>query len=101
MKEIKILGRTIYCSHKTCLDEVVGLVAIIMGILSFLFQMHKTASTMDVQSFSEYALFFLAISEGLFVIQGIMKKSYTIAITRMASLIGALVYIYIWHKSTS
>jgi len=99
MKQLKILGRTIYCSHKSCLDEVVGLLAIVMGIASFLFQMHKTASTMDVQSFSIYALCLLAVSECLFVIQGLMKKSWTIAITRMASFIGALVYIYIWYKS--
>ena len=101
MTQIKILGKTIYCSHKSCLDEIIGLIAIIMGIASFLFQMHKTASTMNVQSFSIYALAFLAISEGLFVIQGLMKRSYTIAITRTASFIAALVYIYIWYKSST
>ena len=91
----------VHCERVNCLDEAFGAFAIILGVIGFLIQLHKTATSYDVESFSIYALFVLALSELMFAVQAYMKKSYSLIITRTATFIGALVYIVIWFRAQS
>ena len=98
----KLLGLfPIHCEIENCSDEMFGALAIGLGIIGFLIQLNKTATSYDVQSFSIYALFVLALSELMFAVQAYMKKSYSLIITRTATFIGALVYIVIWFRAQS
>ena len=59
-------------------------------------QFFKTTSTFDVSSFSIWGLVLGSISELLFVIQGVMKGSYTITITRLVTFLGFATFLIIW-----
>jgi uncharacterized protein with PQ loop repeat len=101
MYTMEILGFKFYCISKSCLDEYVGFIAIIMGLLGFFIQLGKTTSTLNVSSWSIYALILVGASEALFFVQGVLKKSYSIAATRFCTFLGAVLYVYLWfdhHK---
>jgi len=89
----------IHCERLNCSDEMFGAIAIVLGIIGFLIQLEKTATSYDVESFSIYALFILALSELMFAVQAYMKKSYSLILTRTATFIGAIVYIVIWFRA--
>jgi len=91
----------IHCERVNCSDEVFGALAIILGVIGFLLQLRKTATSYDVESFSIYALFVLALSELMFAVQAYMKKSYSLILTRTATFIGAVIYIVIWFRAQS
>jgi uncharacterized protein with PQ loop repeat len=107
MHKVKMFGLNYYCTLPSCFDEYLGFAAVILGLVGFVVQLGRTAKTLNVSSWSIYALILVCISEGLFCVQGILKKSYTIAITRLCTFIGACLYIYLWvdaeskHKKTN
>ena len=83
------------CVQASCIDEWLGVIAILIGILGYAFQFIKTASTLDVSSFSTPTLVLFALSEMLFAVQGYMKGSYTILATRSITTIACIVFIVI------
>ena len=97
---MKILGINHYCYLPSCLDEYLGISAIIIGVIGFFMQLKKTAESLNVSSWSIYALILVCISEALFCIQGVLKKSWSIASTRFFTFLGACLYIYFWFKAT-
>jgi|TARA_B100000795_G_C22366785_1_gene274555 uncharacterized protein with PQ loop repeat len=86
----------IYCHKDNCMDEIVGVLAIILGMGGYITQFVKTEQSFDVESFSIYALILGCVSELLFVAQGLMKSSYTIALTRFITFLGFVSYVVIW-----
>ena len=86
----------IYCHKDNCMDEILGVFAIILGMGGYITQFVKTEQSFDVSSFSIYALVLGCISELLFVVQGLMKNSYTIAFTRFITFLGFSSYVVIW-----
>ena len=96
---INIFGYKVHCFDKNCIDEIIGGIAILLGLIATFMQFNKTISTMNVESFSIYSLVLVAISEMLFIIQGFMKKSHTIMLTRIISFVGVMGYILIWYKT--
>ena len=100
MHKIKIFGITYYCSLPSCLDEYLGITAIVIGLIGFFVQLGKMAKSLNVSSWSIYALILVGISEALFCIQGILKKSWSIAATRFCTFLGACLYIYFWVVAT-
>ena len=101
MHKVKLFGLNYYCTLPSCFDEYLGFVAIILGLVGFFIQLGKTAKTLNVSSWSIYALILVGISEGLFFIQGLLKKSYTIAVTRFCTFLGACLYVYLWVDAQS
>ena len=99
MYRMKIPGFNLYCTLPSCLDEYIGFTAIIIGLIGFFVQLGKTTTTLNVSSWSIYALILVGISEAMFCVQGILKKSYTIAATRFCTFLGAVLYIYIWFEN--
>ena len=99
MYKHKLFGLKYFCYLPSCLDEYLGITAIIIGLVAFFLQLGKTAETLNVSSWSISALILVAISEALFCIQGLIKKSYSIALTRFFTFCGACVYIYFWIKA--
>ena len=95
VKKIPIFGKEIdvNCFNKNCIDEWFGLVAIIIGITAMLWQFIKTGKSEDVSSFSIGALSLVVISEGFFAAQGIIKKSWTIGITRTITCLTFLSFL--------
>ena len=89
----------IYCHKDNCMDEILGLLAIVLGMGGYITQFIKTEQSFDVSSFSIYALILGCISELLFVVQGLMKNSYTIAFTRFITFLGFVGYVIIWVMS--
>jgi FtsH-binding integral membrane protein len=89
----------IYCHKDNCMDEILGLLAIVLGMGGYVTQFIKTEQSFDVSSFSIYALILGCISELLFVVQGLMKNSYTIAFTRFITFLGFVSYVVIWVMS--
>ncbi len=100
MHKIKIFGIIYYCSLPSCLDEYLGITAIVIGLIGFFVQLGKTAKSLNVSSWSIYALILVGISEALFCIQGVLKKSWSIALTRFFTFLGACLYIYFWFDAT-
>ena len=96
MYRMKILGFDFYCTRASCLDEYIGFTAIFIGLLGFFIQLGKTTSTLNVSSWSIYALILVGVSEALFFIQGVLKKSYSIAVTRFCTFLAAVLYVYLW-----
>tara|TARA_B100001287_G_C22676104_1_gene527756 strand:- start:1465 stop:1827 length:363 start_codon:yes stop_codon:yes gene_type:complete len=86
----------IYCHKDNCMDEILGVLAILLGTGGYITQFIKTEQSFDVESFSIYALVLGCISELLFVVQGLMKNSYTIAFTRFITFLGFASYVVIW-----
>ena len=62
----------IYCHKDNCMDEIVGVLAIILGMGGYITQFVKTEQSFDVESFSIYALILGCVSELLFVAQGLI-----------------------------
>jgi len=90
----------IFCHKDNCMDEIIGVVAIIIGMIGYGAQLIKTEQSFDVSSFSVLALVLGCVSELLFVVQGLMKRSYTIAFTRFIAFLGFATYLIIWYVST-
>jgi uncharacterized protein with PQ loop repeat len=99
MYKMKLFGLNYYCSLPSCFDEYLGFIAVVLGLVGFLLQLKRTTKTLNVSSWSIYALILVCISEGLFCFQGFLKKSYTIAVTRLCTFIGACLYIYLWFDA--
>jgi uncharacterized protein with PQ loop repeat len=100
MYSIKLFGMKYTCYLPSCLDEYLGFAAIIIGLIGFFVQLGKTAKSLNVSSWSIYALVLVCISEVLFCIQGLLKKSWSISITRFFTFLGACLYIYFWFDAT-
>lgn len=92
----KLKKYKIFCYHDNCYDELLGLIAIIIGSIGYIYQFIYSKQSMDLSSFSIIALFLFTISELLFFIQGIQKKSPTIALTRFITTIGFSLFIILW-----
>ena len=84
------------CAKKNCTDEMIGLIAVILSLTSFMVQFFFSEQSMDVTSFSIIALCFALVAEGLFALQGYQKGSPTILITRVGTFIGFLTFIILW-----
>lgn len=90
-----------YCSCKNCSDEMIGVFAIGIGIIAYIIQLTYTEKTLDINSFSIAALILATISELFFAIQGILKRSITITLTRVATSIAAITFVIIWFVEKS
>ena len=96
----KLLGFiSIECFEKFCLDEITGAVAILLGIVAYILQFTYSEQSLDLKSFSIIALFFTAFSEFFFMVQGIQKKSLTIALTRTITFLAFSSFIVLWFIS--
>ena len=84
------------CAKKNCMDEVIGFMAVILSLTSFLVQFFFSEQSMDVASFSIIALCFALVAEGLFALQGYQKGSPSILITRTGTFIGFLAFVILW-----
>ena len=84
------------CITKSCSDEVVGGFAILIGISAYFVQFFFSEQSLDVSSFSIIALFLSLITEGLFAVQGYLKGSFTILLTRILTFIGFFAFIILW-----
>jgi uncharacterized protein with PQ loop repeat len=84
------------CDNKNCMSEYIGMVGITISILYYIIQFTYTTETLDVSSFSIYAIILGIISELLYCIQGIYKNSPTIIFTRFITTIGFTYLLIIW-----
>ena len=84
------------CSHKNCLDEYIGLIAITISIMFYIIQFAYTSDTFNVSSFSVYAIILGIISEALYCVQGYYKNSPTIMLTRSMTTVGFSYILFIW-----
>ena len=84
------------CLTKNCFDEYIGIIAIIIGVIGYVIQIYYTEETLDVSSFSIVALFLGLISELCFLVQGYLKNSITITVTRAITFFGFLIFIVLW-----
>lgn len=84
------------CNHKSCIDEYIGLAGVSLSILFYLIQFTYTTETLNISSFSIYAIFLAIISEALYCIQGIYKNSPTIILTRSITTLGFTYLLLIW-----
>ena len=78
------------------MDELIGLIAVILSLTSFIIQFFFSEQSMDVTSFSIIALIIALVAEGLFAVQGYQKGSPTILMTRTGTFIGFLTFIILW-----
>ena len=94
----KNLGKyvSIDCYNKYCLDEIFGLIAIVCGIVAMVTQFIYTGKTFNIKSFSVIAIFFTFFAEAFFAVQGCIKRSWTIALTRIATTGYVFFLIVIW-----
>ena len=84
------------CSHKSCMDEYIGLIAISISIMYYIIQFVYMSDTFNVSSFSVYAIILGVISEALYCVQGYYKHSPTIMFTRMITTLGFSYLLFIW-----
>ena len=84
------------CNHTSCIDEYIGLAGVSLSILFYLIQFTYTTETLNISSFSIYAIFLAIISEALYCIQGIYKNSPTIILTRSITTLGFTYLLLIW-----
>jgi uncharacterized protein with PQ loop repeat len=84
------------CDNKNCMSEYIGMVGITISILYYIIQFTYTTETLDVSSFSIYAIILGIISELLYCIQGIYKNSPTIIFTRFITTMGFTYLLIIW-----
>ena len=84
------------CAKKNCMDELIGLIAVILSLTSFIIQFFFSEQSMDVTSFSIIALIIALVAEGLFAVQGYQKGSPTILMTRTGTFIGFSTFIILW-----
>ena len=87
---------SIDCYNKFCIDELFGLFAIVCGIVSMVTQFIYTGKTFNIKSFSVIAIFFAFFAELFFAVQGCMKRSWTIGLTRIVTTCYVLFLIVIW-----
>lgn len=83
--------------------EIIGWVAIALGTIGAFFQLRKSGGSKDVSSFSFFYLAFAVGSEILMLIQGLMIKNASIAITRLGTTLyfGSFLvmwFLYEWKK---
>jgi len=64
--------------------EIIGYIAIVIGMIGVFFQIKKSGSERNLSSFSLFYLAFATISELIFMIQGIMIKNISITATKIA-----------------
>ena len=76
--------------------EIAGSLALVLGIVAYIVQLHWTKETLDVKSFSIASLIIGCISEFFFALQGYQKGSPTIVLTRSITFTGFLVFVIIW-----
>ena len=83
--------------------EIIGWVAIGLGVIGAFFQLRKSGGSKDLSSFSVFYLAFAVGGEILMLIQGLMIKNASIALTRLGTTLyfgGFLVmwFLYEWKK---
>jgi uncharacterized protein with PQ loop repeat len=83
--------------------EIIGWAAIGLGVIGAFFQLRKSGGSKDLSSFSVFYLAFAVGSEILMLIQGLMIKNASIALTRLGTTLyfgGFLVmwFLYEWKK---
>tara|TARA_B100001094_G_C17964363_1_gene687097 strand:+ start:167 stop:484 length:318 start_codon:yes stop_codon:yes gene_type:complete len=76
----------------TEVTEVLGGTAILCAAVGGLFQLERTSSTANVESFAPVYIGMMIIAESLFAIQGFLKGSLTIT---LAKTVGALYFLYL------
>ena len=88
------------CMMKNCLDEYVGLAGVLLSVLYYIIQFVYTTESFDVSSFSIYAIVLGVISESLYFVQGYLKNSPTIMVTRGICTIafGYILFIWLYNK---
>ena len=88
------------CMMENCLDEYVGIVGVLLSVIYYIIQFIYTTKSFDVSSFSVYAIILGVASETLYFIQGYLKNSPTIIITRgiCALAFGYILFIWIYNK---
>jgi Ca2+/Na+ antiporter len=87
------------CFNKFCFDEMTGLIAIILGIIGYVFQFKFSEESLNLTSFSIVALFLTAFGEFFFMVQGIQKRSLTITFTRMVTCLAFTSFVILWFIS--
>ena len=80
--------------------EIIGYIAISVGMIGVFFQIRKSGSSQDVSSFSLIYLAFATISELIFMIQGIMIKNISITATKIAGVVyfGFLLVLFLIYE---
>ena len=83
--------------------EILGYTAIGIGLIGVVFQMQKSHSTMNLESFSVWYLITAGIAELLFLIQGIMIQNVSISLTRAAGVLyfGFFLFLFLRGARTS
>ena len=76
--------------------EIIGWVAIVLGTIGAFFQLRKSGGSKDVSSFSIFYLAFAVGSEILMLIQGLMIKNASIALTRLGTTLYFGSFLVMW-----
>ena len=81
--------------------EILGWLAILIGIIGSFFQLKKSRGSRNLSSFSKIYLISTVIADSLFVAQAIMTKNVSLALTKVASVIyfsSFIVMFYLFEK---
>jgi uncharacterized protein with PQ loop repeat len=76
--------------------EIIGWIAIVIGAIAGISQIHKSGSSQDLKSFSIIYLIGCVVTEALFIIQGIMIGNVSIAVTRAVTFLYFAVLLFLW-----
>ena len=76
--------------------EIIGWVAITLGIVGGIFQLSKSGGSKDLRSFSIIYLVTATVAEILFLIQGLMIKNASIAMTRLGTALYFGSFLIMW-----
>ena len=82
--------------------EIIGYVAIVLGLIGSFWQLRRSGVSKDLRSFSIIYLITTTVAEILFLIQAVLIKNVSIAITRIATAIyfGSFIVMWILFEST-
>jgi len=81
--------------------EILGYIAIVVGLIGAFSQMKKSQGSKNVESFSLIYLACAMIAEFVFLIQGIVLKNVSIVVTKIAGAIyfGFLLVLFLMYES--
>ena len=77
-------------------QEILGYIAIVIGVVGGFSQMKQTGGSRDLSSFSWVYLACAVTAETLFLIQGIMLKNISISLTRAATMLYFGFFLFMW-----
>ena len=77
-------------------EEILGYIAIVVGIIGGVAQMKQTGGSRDLSSFSWIYLTCALTAESLFLIQGIILKNISISLTRAVTMLYFGFFLLMW-----